>query len=261
MAILESRVKTGVSWVKESWDLFKQSPQKWLMLAIAYVGIYMMLPSFPGFQFFALVTILTWPIFIAMASRMYKNADTNPLEDISAIMKLIQPKLKTLMLLGIACLLYGIVVNYLLSADMQALEGYAQRAEALNEAEMEQFIQKMLPLMLKLSLFLAPLLMATWFSPMLIAFNDYSLIKAIKSSLAGSLQYIIAMSVAWLLLTAGIVTLMLVAGITVGIVGALVPMLARLLMPMVVFGCLLLASALMLAFQYVSYRDVFRSVL
>jgi len=31
------------------------------------------------------------------------------------------------------------------------------------------------------------------------------------------------------------------------------------LMSLVVFGCLLLATALMLAFQYVSYRDVFRA--
>jgi len=45
----------------------------------------------------------------------------------------------------------------------------------------------------------------------------------------------------------------------VGIVGALIPGMAQLLMSLLVFGCLLLASALMLAFQYVSYRDVFRA--
>jgi hypothetical protein len=36
-------------------------------------------------------------------------------------------------------------------------------------------------------------------------------------------------------------------------------MLGEMLMSLVVFGCLLLATALMLAFQYLSYRDVFRA--
>jgi len=113
--------------------------------------------------------------------------------------------------------------------------------------------------LLKLSLLLIPLMMATWFSPMLIAFNNYSLIKAIKSSIAGSLQYMIALAAAWLLLTVGIIALMLIVGIVAGIISNLVPVLGQMLMSMVVFGCLLLATALMLAFQYVSYRDVFRA--
>jgi hypothetical protein len=104
-------------------------------------------------------------------------------------------------------------------------------------------------------------MMATWFAPMLIAFNNYSLGKAIKSSLAGTLQYMIALTVSWLILTSGIILLMLFAGIVVGILGALIPTMAQLLMSILVFGTLLLASALMLAFQYVSYRDVFRAVI
>jgi uncharacterized protein involved in cysteine biosynthesis len=52
---------------------------------------------------------------------------------------------------------------------------------------------------------------------------------------------------------------MLAVGVVAGIVSALVPMLGQMLMSFIVFGCLLLATALMLAFQYVSYRDVFRA--
>ena len=124
---------------------------------------------------------------------------------------------------------------------------------------MMAFMQKMLPVMLKMLLLSIPLLMATWFSPMLIAFNNYSLVKAMKSSIAGSLQYIIALTAAWLLLSFGILGLMLGAGIFGGIVSALVPALGQLLIPFILFGCMLLATALMLAFQYVSYRDVFRA--
>lgn len=259
MAILESRTKTGLSWVKESVVLFKLSPRKWLLLALAYVGFFMMMPSLPGFQFFALITILVWPIFIALASRMYKNAELNNNEDLSSMMKIVQPKISTLMLLGLTCLIYGIVVNYFLNSDIQGLTILTQGSAEMSESQIEIQLQKMIPFLLKLSLFLVPLMMATWFSPMLIAYNNYSLVKAIKSSIAGSLQHMIAIAAAWLLLTAGIVTLMLLVGIVVGVVGAIVPSVAQLLMSLLVFGCLLLASALMLAFQYVSYRDVFRA--
>ena len=115
MAILESRTKTGISWVKESVALFRQSPRKWLLLALTYVGFFMMMPSLPGLQIFALVTILLWPVFIALASRLYKNAELNNKEDLSAMMKIVQPKISTLMFLGLACLIYGIVVNYFLA--------------------------------------------------------------------------------------------------------------------------------------------------
>lgn len=261
MAILQSRTQTGISWVKESIALFKQSPRKWLMLALVYVGVFMMMPSLPGFQFFAFISILLWPVFIAIAVRMYRNAEIGKTENLTQIMQLVQPKLPTLMALGAACLLYGAIVSYLLNADIEGLAAVAQSSAELSESQLQSILQKMLPFMLKLSVLLMPLMMATWFSPMLIAFNHYPLIKAIKSSLAGSIQYMVALAAAWLLLASGIVALMLAAGIVVGIVGAMVPAMAQLFMSFLVFGCLLLASALMLAFQYVSYRDVYRAVI
>jgi hypothetical protein len=39
----------------------------------------------------------------------------------------------------------------------------------------------------------------------------------------------------------------------------LIPMAAELLMPLLVFSALLVISALMFAFQYISYKDVFRA--
>ena len=261
MAILKSRTQTGISWVRESFAIFKQSPRKWMLLALAYVGLFMMLPSLPGFQAFAIVTILIWPIFIAIAIRIYRNAELKTPEMLSNIVKLIQPKMTSLMLLGVVCLLYGIVVNFILNSDIQGLAAITQGKSEIDESAMMALLQKMLPFLLKLTLFLVPLMMATWFSPMLIAFNNYSLGKAIKSSLAGTLQYMIALSVSWLMLTSVIILIMLFAGIVVGILGALIPTMAQLLMSVLVFGTLLVASALMLAFQYVSYRDVFRAVI
>lgn len=259
MAILESRTKTGISWVKESLALFKTAPRKWLLLGLAYVGLFMMLPSVPGLQFFAFFSILLWPVFLAVAMALYRNADMQKQQNVSDVMRLIQPKITMLMALGGLCLLYGVVVSFILNSDIEGLLKFTQSKGQMTETQAMQMMQAMLPLLLKLSLLLVPLMMATWFSPMLIAFNNYTVVKAIKSSIAGSLQYMIALGASWLLLTAGIVAAMLAVGIVVGIIGSLVPLLGQMLTSLLVFGCLLLATTLMLAFQYVSYRDVFRA--
>jgi hypothetical protein len=259
MAIHESSTKTGIRWLKESVDLFKTAPRMWLSLALAYVGLFMMLPSIPGLQFFSFISILIWPVFLAMAMMMYRNAEMKKQQNLNEIINNIQPKIAQLIALGGTCLLYVALVSFVLNSDIQALATLAQNKTKMTDAEMIAFVQKMLPLLLKLTLLLIPLMMATWFAPMLIALNNYSLLKAIKSSIAGSLQYMVALGVAWLLLTVGVIALMLIVGIVAGLISSLVPVLGQMLMSLVVFGCLLLATALMLAFQYLSYRDVFRA--
>ncbi|WP_020183723.1 BPSS1780 family membrane protein [Methylotenera sp. 1P/1] len=259
MAILESRTKTGLSWVKESLELFKTQPSRWMLLAIAYVGIFMMLPSIPGLGIFALLTVLIWPVFIAFAVMMYRNAEMGKQETVQAVLAKIQPKFTLLMLLGLACLVYATLATFLLNSDIQGLMSFADKGAQMSESEYVKFMDKFMPFILKLLLLLFPLFIATWFSPVLIVINNYTLVKAIKSSIAGVLQYTVAMGAAWLVLSAGVMGLMLIVGLVIGVVGALVPALAQALMPMLVFGCLLLATALMFAFQYVSYRDVFRA--
>ncbi len=259
MAILASRTKTGMSWIGESIALFKLAPRQWLLLALAYLGIFILIPSLPGVQLFAFVTIVIWPIFIAIAIRMYRNAEFQKQENFSTMMQLIQPKIRKLMALGLVNLSYFIVVSMLLNADMQTLTEIMNNQQQMTEQEMVVAMQDMTPIFVKLMLLFIPLMMATWFAPMLIAFNHYSVMKALKSSIAGSLQYLVALIAAWLLLTAGITLLMLAASIFSGLFAFMHLAFAQSLMTVLVFGALLISIALTLAFQYVSYRDIFRA--
>jgi len=259
MAIFETSSKTGRSWISESIALFKATPSKWMLLASVYVAVFMMIPSLPGFQLFSLITILIWPMFMVIAIAMYRNADNSISQRLSEIINMIKPKMKPLILLGGIFLLYGMLVSLVLNSDVEGLVGMTKSIDKMTDSQAIALLQKFLPFLLKLILALIPMMMATWFSPMLIAFNNYTVGKAIKSSIAGSLQYLFALGIAWLLLTVGIFALLVVAGIVIAIIGGLAPMLGQLLMPILVFGCLLLATSLMFAFQYVSYRDVFRA--
>jgi hypothetical protein len=259
MAILETSTKTGINWISESITLFKAAPNRWILLASVYVAVFMMIPSLPGFQLFSLITILIWPIFMVIAIAMYRNEDNNIKHSLSETINMIKPKMTPLLVLGSIFLLYGLLVSLLLNSDIEGLLGMTSRMDKMTDTQAIALLDKILPFLLKLTLALIPVMMATWFSPMLIAFNNYTIGKAIKSSIAGSLQYIVALGVAWILLTLGIFSLLIIIGIIIAILGGLAPMLGQLLMPILVFGCLLLATALMFAFQYVSYRDVFKA--
>jgi hypothetical protein len=262
MAILESRTQTGLSWVKESITLFKSAPRQWLLLALAYVGLFMILPSV--LAVFGFISMLIWPVFLAVSAGLYRDAAFKKPLNLSVLIRFIQPKLTLLVALGAGSLLYSVIIGLVLSDDVQGLAAIAQVGStnpnsSMTEAQMLAFMQKMLPVLLKMVLLLIPLLMGTWFSPMLIAFNDYPLIKAIKSSIAGSLQYMVAMGVAWLALSVGLILGIVVVGVLAGIFTSIVPGLQHTIMSFLMFGALLLATAMMLAFQYVSYRDVFRA--
>lgn len=258
MAILASRTKTGISWITESIALFKQAPRQWLLLALVYIGLFVLLPSIPGLQIFAFITILIWPLFIAIAMRMYRNVEVQSEESLSTIMQFVQPKIRVLIMLGFVHLLYFILVSILLSADMKVMAGIIDNQQQLSEQELTAALQTMMPILFKLFLMFIPLIVASWFAPMLIAFNGYPLGKAIKSSIAGSLQYMLALMAAWLLLSAAAVTLLMLASLLLGIFAVISPAFVQSLAPVLMFGCLLLSVAVTLAFQYVSYRDVFR---
>src|SRR5690606_12448591 len=57
-----SPFKLGLDWVYRSVMLFKQSPPKWLLHALLYVVLFVMLPSIPGMPvLISLIIILFWP--------------------------------------------------------------------------------------------------------------------------------------------------------------------------------------------------------
>lgn len=255
----ETNIQQGVRWVRESFALFKIQPHFWMMWSLAYIVIFMVLPSLPNLGFLGLLTVVVWPVCMAFVVMLYRQADLAQTISAKAVALKLQPHLKALMTLGLSCLVYAVFATYLLSSDLASLVAHAPSKVGMSESQMTQFIEGMLAFMVKVLLLLLPLFITTWFSPMLMSLNGYPLVKAIKSSIAGMLQYMWPMSVAWLVMTLGMVLLMLTLGLLIGLIGVLVPAMAQLLMPLLVFLVLLVTNAMMFAFQYISYRDVFRA--
>jgi len=142
----------------------------------------------------------------------------------------------------------------ILNAEMQH---FIQLSE--NNNELANVINNFVPMIGKLILLLLPLLMGTWFSPMLIVYNHYSLFKSIKSSVAGSLMYIIPLGLSWLIFSTTAILFMLSCGVLIGSLASFFPSIGSSLMGAVIFFALLVITSVMFAFQYISYRDIFKS--
>lgn len=257
MAILESSTQTGISWFGESLALFKKAPRKWLLLALVYLGIFVFLPS--GVPVFGLIAVLCWPIFIAVAMRFYRNTELGKSERLAMTLQLIQPRIRQLLLLGLVNIIYFIIVDILLRDDLLVMSTLLNQQQQLTQAQLDTAIKQMMPIFIKLMLAFIPLMVAVWFAPMLIAFNEYSVVKSIKSSLAGCIQYAVALVAGWLLLSGSIILLFMALSLMLGILTLLLPSLISSIAAIMMFGCLLISIAVSLAFQYVTYRDIFRA--
>jgi hypothetical protein len=137
------------------------------------------------------------------------------------------------------------------------MQGFIQLSE--NNNELVTVINNFVPMIGKLILLLLPLLMATWFSPMLIVYNNYSLFKSIKSSIAGCLMYIFPLGLSWLIFSTIAILFMLSCGLLIGALASLFPAIGPSLMGAIIFFALLVITSVMFAFQYISYRDIFKS--
>lgn len=246
--------RDSIRWNKESFKLFKKTPNQSLMLSLAYLFIFMLLPSMPMIQIFSIASILIWPIFLVFAVNFYKTHDKNKEENFLAVFEKIKPRLTTLLMLGFICLIYAAMVTMVLNSEMQ---GFIQLSE--NNNELVTVINNFVPMIGKLILLLLPLLMATWFSPMLIVYNNYSLFKSIKSSIAGCLMYIFPLGLSWLIFSAIAILFMLSCGLLIGALASLFPAIGPSLMGAIIFFALLVITSVMFAFQYISYRDIFKS--
>ena len=246
--------RDSIRWNKESYMLFKKTPNQSLMLSLAYLFIFMLLPSMPMVQIFSIVSILIWPIFLVFAVNFYKIHDKNKAEKFLAVYEKIKPRLATLLILGLICLSYAGLVSMVLNSEMQEFIKLSE-----NNSELISVINNFVPMIGKLILLLLPLLMATWFSPMLIVYNHYSLFKSIKSSIAGCLMYIAPLGLSWLIFSTTSILFMLSCGLLIGSLASFFPSIGSSLMGAIIFFALLVITSVMFAFQYISYRDIFKS--
>jgi hypothetical protein len=240
-------------WVRDCLGIFRQNPAMWMLVALSYVLLFMVIPAMVFLPVIVkLLVVIMGPFFLVLALTLYREADYGRDTEFSDIVAQVKPQLGKLVALGGACMVYGILISYVTSGDMQALDDMVNA-----KADAEALATRAVPLAIKMLVLMTPIFMSTWFAPMLVAHHQFSVWKAIKSSIAGCLTSVLSLAFAWILLTAGLALCMMATGIVVALVTAILKPVGLILTSLTLLAFLLLATSLMLGLQYVSYRDIF----
>ena len=132
---------------------------------------------------------------------------------------------------------------------------------AVSEPEISEDISNnLVSILVKFMVLAVPILMATWFSPILIAYHNFGLIKAIKSSFAGVLLSIMPITLSWLILLGGFILVIFLMIVVFTILGSSENVLMSYVL---IFLCMLALAAYistLFSFQYITYKDVYKSI-
>jgi hypothetical protein len=176
LSITRTPAAAGMAWIKQGWQLFKLAPIPWTGMTALVFLVLMAVGMVPMVGLVA-VHVLS-PFIVAgymAASRGGSRGDTISFIYLAAGWR---ESRNTLLLIGalymLGTLLIFQLVKYFTDGDMQALLQQTQNPAALTPEQAEQILATALPAMMLGTLLFAPLLMATWFAPALVLFENFS---------------------------------------------------------------------------------------
>jgi hypothetical protein len=183
-------IRQTQSWLRDIFLILKKTKNYSLMIGYTYLFIFLVLPSLPLIQFLSPIVIILWPVVVVQIITFYQIQENKKI----SIFKLdsqLKKSIPQLLRIGLITFFYALLVSTFLSPQMQSIVEQANAGDSVIEAAV--FIK----LILKLFLFMLPLFAATWFSPMIIVFRGEGVFKALKSSIAAILIYIIPLLMTW----------------------------------------------------------------
>jgi len=185
-----SSIRQTQSWLRDIFLILKKTKNHSLVIGYTYLFIFLVLPSLPLIQFLSPIVIILWPVAVVQIINFYRSSDNKKI----SIFKLdnqIKKSVPQLLRIGLITFFYALVISTFLSPQMQSIVEQANAGDSVLDAAI------FLKLILKLFLFMLPLFAATWFSPMIVVYRGEGVFKALKSSIAAILIFIIPLLLTW----------------------------------------------------------------
>ena len=242
-------------WVTQSVLLSKLNFKVTLLLGSAYIFAYLLVPSIPGLSFISPFLIIAWPISTMIFINFFRLSQDKKETNFKALLKINKENMRLLIYLGVICLFYSLLISLVLSPDIKNILAAASEPEIS-----EDISNNLVSILVKFMVLAIPILMATWFSPILIAYHNFGLIKAIKSSFAGVLLSIMPITLSWLILLGGFISVIFFMIMVFTILGSSENVLMSYVL---IFLCMLVLAAYistLFSFQYITYKDVYKSI-
>ena len=239
------------NWIYSSLILFRQSVRQSLFLGMLYITIILFIPILPVLQFFSPITIFLYPFIVIIYIHFYRELDSKKNFDIKYIFNLLKVKFRPLLFIGGLTFIFSTILSMVFYADL------VPKTEEIKS--ITEFSQKYQFTFIKLILISIPFIMATWFSPMLIFYNQYEAMKAIKSSLAGTLMFSIPLLLVWVILTGSFVVIILLATFFFSLLTFLGQNSISFLTSLFLLVSFTAYISILFIFQYVTYKDIFEA--
>jgi hypothetical protein len=238
-------------WLFELFLILKENKNNSLLIGYFYMFIFLLIPSISFLQIISPIIVIIWPAFVVNIVMYFHARSKNKARQLFKLTPEIKVNIMKLMTLGIITFFYAMLVSFLISTDMQEIIKINQGENLSIEPGVA------LRFLLKLFLFMLPVFISTWFSPMLIALKNYSVINSLKSSIAAFLIYFFPMLLAFvfifLIFFLSIFILQSVFDLLKGF-GSFVGVLNIISM----FSLIAIFISTLFIFQYISYRDIFK---
>ncbi|HET7363956.1 MAG TPA: BPSS1780 family membrane protein [Burkholderiales bacterium] len=221
----------GWNWLADAWTIFRKAAGTWIAMVVVLVLIFIVAHLIPLVG--AIAMQILWPVFVGGLMLACRSIDQGGEPQFSQLFAGFQHRTGTLVALGAIWL----ALSFLIVVIAAAITGVQIFALMNAGGSPEQMVGMALTALLALLLILAlmlPLVMATWFAPALIVFDDMGVGAAMKASFAACVKNVLPFLLYGLLvLLAGVI-----ASIPLGL------------------GWLVLAPVLT-ASVYTSYRDIY----
>jgi len=237
------------NWIYSCLILFRQSIRQSLFLGMLYITIILFIPILPVLKFISPITIFLYPFIVIIYIHFYRELDAKRDFGIQHIFNLLKIKFRPILFLGGLTFIFSTVVSMVFYADL------GPKTEEIKS--ISEFSQKFLPTFIKLIVISIPFIMATWFSPMLIFYNEYGAMKAIKSSLAGTLMFSIPLLLGWAILTGSFIIIILLTTLFFSSLSFLGQNFISFLSSLFLLVSFTAYISILFVFQYVTYKDIF----
>ena len=176
----------GWTWIADGWELFKRQPGLWIGMWLLFVVIFIAVGIIP---FLGMVTGIFWPVFVAGFAIGSRALDEGGEMELGHLFAGFRERLGTLLAVGalsfVASLVVGMIVGLAVVGGMFAMMGASPEAMAAAGGT-----TVLLAVLITIALLL-PVMMAVWFAPPLIVFQQQGAIEAMKQSFIGCLRNIV----------------------------------------------------------------------
>ena len=239
------------NWVSTCLNLFRQTIRQSLFLGMLYLTIFLFMPILPGLKFLSPITIFLWPFIVVIYIHFYKQLDEKSNFNLQYIINLLKVKFKPLLTIGGFCFIYASLVSFLVHAG----GGISSDIKTYDD-----LTEKFLPVVIKIFLISIPFFMATWFSPLLVSYNNYGFLKAVKSSLAGTLMFSIPLLLGFISLSVGFVITIIFITFFFSTLSFLGQNLISFFSSLFLLILLTAYISILFIYQYITYKDIFESL-